>query len=256
LEKPIARSSGTFGDALRIDFETDADGCTLVRPSGPLNAVTYGHLRDTLLKCATELPAAVIVDVDTLAVPSPVSLTVFSAAWIRMSQWPGVPILLVAAEPKNRELLAEIWVDRFVPVHPDLLSAKLSLAHAPPRRREILPLPWDGASPRRASRFVAQTCASWGIDHETGADAATVATELVENTVVHTHSPPLLRLELRHRVLTVAVSDADPAPAVIGERWQANGLNLVEYFTRAWGCAPTSDGGKVVWAVLREPKLS
>lgn len=256
MEKPIARSSGTFGDALRIDFETDADGCTLVRPVGLLNTVTYGHLCDALLKCATEMPSAVIVDVDTLAVPSPVSLTVFSAAWLRVSQWPGVPILLVATKPHSRELLAESWVDRFMPVHPDLPSAKASLAYAPPRRRVTLRLDWDGGSPRRASRFVAQTCASWGIDHETGADAAAVATELVENTVVHTHSPPLLRMELSRQILTVAVSDADPAPAVLGEHWQADGLNLVEYFARAWGCVPTPDGGKVVWAILRKTKMA
>jgi hypothetical protein len=256
LEKPIARSSGTFGDTLRIDFETDADGCTLVRPIGPLNAVTYGHLRDVVLECATAMPAAVIVDVDTLAVRSPVSLREFSVAWARTTKWPGVPILLVAGKPKNRALLAESRVARYVSVHPDLRSAKRSLMPVKSRQRVTLSLPWDRRSPRKASRFVTQTCASWGIGHEAAADAAVVATELVENSVVHTHSAPLLRLELHRGVLTVAVSDGDPAPAVLSEDWQAVGLNLVAYFTRAWGCMPTSDGGKVVWAVLRETRTS
>jgi hypothetical protein len=71
---------------------------------------------------------------------------------------------------------------------------------------------------------------------------------------VHTHSAPLLRLELHRSVLTVAVSDGDPAPAVLGDCFQARGLNLVAYFARAWGCMPTSEGGKVVWAVLRQAR--
>ena len=251
LEKPIVRTSGTFGDALHIDLETDADGCTLVRPIGLLNAVTYGHLRDAVLKCATAMPAAVIVDVDTLVVPSPVSLRAFSAAWAHTTNWPGVPILLVAEKPPSRVLLAESMVARYVPVHPDLRSAKRSLLCPAPRQRVTLPLAWDSRSPRRAGRFVTQTCASWGIGHEGGADAAVVATELVENAVVHTHSAPLLRLELRGRTLTVAVSDGDPTPAVLGECFRASGLNLVAYFAQVWGCMPTSDGGKMVWAVLR-----
>jgi hypothetical protein len=254
LEKPIGRTSGTFGDALRIDLETDADGCTLVRPIGLLNSATYGHLCDALLKCATEMPAAVIVDVDTLAVPSMVSLRAVSAAWARTTNWPGVPILLVAGKPKSRALLAECMVARYVPVHPDLRSAKRSLVSSAPRQRVTLPLPWDSRSPRRAGRFVTQTCVSWGIDHEAAADAAVVAKELVQNTVVHTHSAPLLRLELGRRTLTVAVSDGDPAPAVLLDGVQARGLNLVAYFARAWGCMPTSEGGKVVWVVLRKAK--
>jgi len=256
LEKPIARSSGTSGDALRIDFETDADGCTLVRPSGPLNAVTYGHLRDVVLECATAMPAAVIVDVDTLAVRSPVSLRAFSVVWARTMKWPGVPILLVAGKPKNRALLAESRVARYVPVHPDLRSAKRSLMPVKPRLRVTLPLAWDSRSPRRASRFVTQTCASWGIGHEATADAAAVVTELVENSLVHTHSAPLLRLELHRGVLTVAVSDGDPAPVVLRDCSEARGLNRVAYFAQAWGCMPTSDGGKVVWAVLRKARTA
>jgi hypothetical protein len=242
-------------DALRVDLETDADGCTLVRPTGILTALTYGQLRDALLRCATEVPAAVIVDVDTLAVPSPRALTVFPAAWMRTADWPGVPIVVVAGQPLNRALLAKGSVDRFVPVHPDVKSAKRSLARPEPRRRVTLPLPWEATSPRRAGRFVTQTCASWAIDHQDGADAAAMAAELVENTVMHTHSAPTLRVELRHGTLAVAVSDADPAPAVVGRQAQAKGLNLVAYFAKAWGCTPTTDGGKVVWAVLRSGRV-
>jgi hypothetical protein len=242
-------------DLLSVDLETDADGCTLVRPKGELTTITCEQLRDVLLKCVTEIPAAVIVDVDRLAVLSPQSVNVFSAAWVHTADWPGVPILLVTGRPLNRALLAATWVDRYVPVHPDVKSAKRSLSGGPCRQRVVLALPWDATSPRRAGRFVTQTCASWAIDHQTGADAAAVAAELVENSVMHTHSAPTLRVELRRSLLTVAVSDADPAPAVITGRVQARGLHLVRYFAKAWGCTPTTDGGKVVWAVLRSSRL-
>jgi hypothetical protein len=252
LEKPIARSSGTYDDALRIDFETDADGCTVVRPSGPLNDVTSGHLRDVVIDCATAMPTAVIVEVDTLAALSPVSLRAFSGAWERAANFPCVPILLVAGKEKNRALLTESRVARYLSVHPDLRSAKRSLAPAEPRQRVTLPLAWDARSPREASRFVTRKCASWGISHDATAGAAVVAAELVGNSVVHTHSAPTLRLELHRGVLTVAVSDGDPTPAVLGDPNEARGLNLVDYFAQAWGCMPTSDGGKVVWVVLRK----
>jgi hypothetical protein len=238
-------------DVLRVDLETDADGCTLVRPTGELTTITYAQLRDVLLKCATEVPAAVIVDVDTLAVPTPQALTVFRTALRRTADWPGVPIVVVAGRPLKRALLAKGWVDRFVPVHPDVKSAKRSLARPAPRRRVTLPLPWGGTSPRRAGRFVTRTCARWGIGHQEGADAAAVAAELVENTVVHTHAAPILRVELRHDMLTVAVFDAEPMPTALSERAMADGLSSVAYFAKAWGCTPTIDGGKVVWAVLR-----
>jgi hypothetical protein len=77
---------------------------------------------------------------------------------------------------------------------------------------------------------------------------------LVENTLLHTYHPPSVRVELRREMLTIAVYDDDPAtagPLEFGHDGpRVHGLSLVQEIARAWGCAPRSSGGKVVWAVL------
>jgi hypothetical protein len=81
-----------------------------------------------------------------------------------------------------------------------------------------------------------------------------VVSELVENVVKHARSASVLRIELRPGGLSLAVSDGDPAPpqltaghaSVLGPR----GVQVVDRICRVWGCAPSSDGGKIVWAVL------
>ena len=54
-------------------------GATIVRPHGELTLSTYARMRDALLKCALELPRAVVVDLDELRVPADTTLVVFSS---------------------------------------------------------------------------------------------------------------------------------------------------------------------------------
>jgi two-component sensor histidine kinase len=85
--------------------------------------------------------------------------------------------------------------------------------------------------------------------------ATLVATELVDNAIQHARSSCKLRLELHPAGLSIAVSDHDPRPPVLHSRDVAAGraqfgIVLIEMLSRAWGCSPRWDGGKVVWAVL------
>jgi anti-sigma regulatory factor (Ser/Thr protein kinase) len=83
-------------------------------------------------------------------------------------------------------------------------------------------------------------------------DAVEVATELVENAIIHAGTELRLRLELHNDRLAVAVSDGSPREAVLceGNGEPAGGLRLIAELATAWGCAPDAAGGKVVWAVL------
>lgn len=235
---------------LQITLQHDGDGCTVVRPVGELDRLNYQQLRDSLLKCATEIPVAIIVDVGAL-IPQPASLlSVFSTVWTRVADWPAVPLMLVAPTPGSRDLLRSSYVDRFVPVHADMNHAKRSLEAPPPRRRVTLALAWSTASAALARDYVLATCDAWGIPADQTEDARLLANELVENNLMHTHAEPLLRLELRRGLLTIAVSDNDPGLAVLGK---GNGLKLVGAIATVWGCMPTMDGGKIVWTVLRIP---
>ncbi|HEY3260832.1 MAG TPA: STAS domain-containing protein [Pseudonocardiaceae bacterium] len=227
-------------------------GAVLVHPVGVLDVSTYAQLRDTLIKYAIEEPAAVIVDMSELAVPSAYSLAVFSAVSTQVEEWPGVPLLLLSPDGAQRARLLASPVGRFVPVVPDLDVAMHAIGSTPQRRRSRLRLPATPDCSALARQFVHQLCSRWDIP-AAAEDAAAIATELVENVVQHTFSAPDLRLELRADMLSVAVSDQDRHPAVLREAVShaapSAGLAIVTALARTWGSTPTPNG-KIVWAVL------
>lgn len=104
---------------------------------------------------------------------------------------------------------------------------------------------------RRARRFVDGVCVDWHITSLTP-EAETVASELVENTLQHTESTPKLSLELNRGELTVAVSDDSPRRAYVRNANSRGGFGMliVQQTARDWGCTPSADGGKTVWARL------
>ncbi|HEV7979248.1 STAS domain-containing protein [Amycolatopsis sp.] len=240
---------------LAIELD-DLDGCTVVRPVGVLDVSTYPVMRDTLLKCVVDEPAAVIVDLGPLVIPSTVVLSVFSVVAMRTGDWPGVPIMLVARQESQRETVRQSAVRKWVPCFEDLDAAFGAVGEPPPRRRVLIELAGRRSSSREARRLVREIGGNWGLAKlgHVLRDAELVATELVENTVRHTVSDLTLRLELRNGSLTVAVADDDPRGAVprerAGECPQASGLVMVAQVARAWGCTPSTNGGKIVWAVL------
>ncbi|WP_328452846.1 MULTISPECIES: hypothetical protein [unclassified Amycolatopsis] len=71
---------------------------------------------------------------------------------------------------------------------------------------------------------------------------------------LHTTSIPEILLELRPAMLTVAVADDSPRPAVLmgraGSNSPALGLRIVADAARVWGSSSRWSGGKIVWAVL------
>lgn len=229
---------------------------TLVRPQGLLDIQSYPYLRDTLIKCAAEEPDAVVVELDALDVASEANLSVFSTVSMRTAEWPGVPLLLVAHFENRREQLRRGAVGRFVASFPDILSALAATGDPPRRRREVISLRRAPESSMRARQFVADVMREWGLSgiQDLVADAKLVVTELVENTLRHTGSLPEVRLEFRRGLLTVAVTDEDPRPAMLRERVPGrrvtSGLVIVAQLCRVWGSTPTLRGGKIVWAVL------
>lgn len=239
---------------------TEFENCTIVRPHGELTGVTYRRLRDDLVKYAVDQPRAVIVAVDDLRIPADPLLTAFTSAWMRIDTWPTVPLLLVAQSREQRDRLRAGCVDRFLPVFATVTAALDSLVEQPGRRRTALSLARTPACGRRARRFVTETCERWSIPDIRG-DACLVATELVENSLIHADSSDdmEIRLELRRHLLTVAVSDTDPREAVLREPRPgadfSGGLHVVAGITRSWGCAPRWPRGKVVWAMLRTKRL-
>jgi hypothetical protein len=88
-------------------------------------------------------------------------------------------------------------------------------------------------------------------------DAAAVSDELVSNGLWYSDEELILRLELRRGLLTVAVTDVNPAPPTLTRTTRTEiptggfGLQIVSALSAVWGSSPTTTGGKTVWAVLR-----
>lgn len=224
-------------------------GVALVRAEGVLDLSTYARFRDGLLKCAADEPIGLVVELDwDLEIANASVVSVFSTVWMRVSEWPGVPVLLVAIRSRHRDLLVHSGVGRFVPYFSSLQTALDAIDEPPYRRMDRMSLPPTTASVAQARDFVRRTCLRWDLA-PIADDAAAVAAELVDNAVRHTVSGPAVRLELRRDKLTIAVKDTEPSPPV-AEANGTHGLDVVEALSRIWGSSPNSSGGKTVWAVL------
>ena len=234
-----------------------ARNCLVLTPTGDLDIRTYQMFRNSLVKYAMDQPTALIVVTDRLRIASLASMSAFTSAWMRISEWPGVPIMLVARRDEQRAVLAATAVVRYMVVHGSLHAAMTGLSDPPVRRRSEIELVPVAASSRIARAFVQTTCVDWEVADRIP-DAIEVATELVENSIIHAGTDLRLRLELHDGRLAVAVHDGSPREAVLRERdrerGSGSGLRLVAELATTWGCAPDTAGGKVVWAVLTEPR--
>lgn len=244
--------------ALRLNSYPASRGMVVLQPVGDLTAATYGELRDGLLKYATQQPSAIVVDLDRMRATTTASLMVFPVVCSRLNDWPGVPMALAVAHQPLRVLLDTSTVPWFVPTYRSVSDALDGLEGPPPRRSRQLPLNCDMDCGRRARRGVEETCSEWGIPEVT-TNAMLVACELAENLVRHARSAGWLRVELRGKLLSIAVADEDPAPPRLRPPYErrhgGRGLVVVDELSRAWGYLPRVGGGKVVWAVLPVPAV-
>ena len=231
-------------------------GATVVVAEGTLDSASYGDLRIAVVKAAAEVPRAVIVDLDRAGVAHPTALALFPAVASEIAMWPGIPLLIAAANEANHRMLVDYRMRRYLPVHRNIEAAVDGIADPPPRRVARTELPNGTAAFPLAREFVSEWCQRWQVTAGRAEDVLQVALELVDNTIKHTYGPPTIRVELRRGILTVAVYDGDPKPAHLIEpgtdpaTGDEHGLTAIARLSRAWGSTGTQSGGKVVWAVL------
>lgn len=231
----------------------DLDGCLVAELTGRLDSLNYAPLRDDLIKLALEEPKAVVACIDDLTVGSETLLSVFSSVSNRTSQWPRVPLYLVVNETDRRLALRHSAVSRFVPIFESAGKAVDAAESGPRRQRRRTVYPPVLLCSGSARAFVRETCLDWNLDARV-ADAVCIASELVENAIVHAGTEFELRLELRAGLLTIAVRDESPRRAMLrqGKHGQplGYGLQIISDLAKAWGCSPYLGGGKITWATL------
>ncbi|WP_328616428.1 ATP-binding protein [Amycolatopsis sp. NBC_00355] len=224
----------------------------LVTVSGELDLPGYASLRDGLLKVAADTPPGIVADVTALTMGELAPASVFPLVARRIGDWPGIPLSLVTSRNAHLRLLHRSGIDRFVAVHPDVETAEHHQS-TPVRHRVDRTLPRTGNAAPLARSFVRELAGQWDVP-ELIYDGALIAGELADNAVRHTSSVPRMRLDLRRGLLTVAVADDDPRPAVLLERSDVRspglGLYIVAHAAKVWGSSHRWSGGKVVWAVL------
>jgi hypothetical protein len=229
--------------------------CALAVVTGRLDISGYPFLRDGLLKIAADGPPGLIADINGLALGRH-GPTLFPVVATRVERWPGIPFALVTRQSAHLEAFGSSGLGRFVPVHADVETAERALPQ-PIRRRAERTLARGEPGIAQARAFVSGLTREWGVP-ALEYDGTLIAAELADNASRHTSSTPRLRLELRQELLTIAVSDDDPRPAVLVERLDllepGLGLRIVADTARAWGSSKRWAGGKVVWAVLPTPQ--
>ncbi len=174
---------------IRIEAHTFGPAALLVT-DGVLDSCNYRQLRDTVIKAALDVPAAVLVDVSGLLVPTGPAWSLFTSARWHVSVWLNVPILLICGDAAGRATIAANGVSRYVPVYADRAEAldgvPETVRYARQRARADLLATQD--SPALARALVRHWLTAWAQEPLIPV-ATTVASAFVENTLEHTASP-------------------------------------------------------------------
>ena len=252
-----AGQSSTVGG---LTFEVVSGHPVVLRPVGMLTAITGPQLRNALLACLADQPAALVVDASSLALgptaDDEIGLLALGSVARENQRWPGTRIA-VAAAVELRQAAARLGIQDAVAWCPDEESAASELGDAPPppmARRRIVP---DRDAPGHARSAVQEFCQRHGVGGDRDA-AQLVASELVTNAVVHAGTTIELTLRLMTPALHIAVRDGGtgrPHVADVDESSESGrGLMLVDALASSWGTF-FPDTGKVVWATVRVRSL-
>jgi anti-anti-sigma regulatory factor len=220
----------------------------LVLLAGVLDDATIGPLRQTLLDLLAAQPEAVVVDVGELRVADSGAVGMLRRVLDETRGWPGSPLALCT--PAD----TATWAPAGWPVWPDPAGAFAALGPPQPEGSRIgVELePVVGAA-RRSREVITEACGRWDRPDLVG-NACIVATEMVNNVVVHARTSMSLLLALHGDTMSVAVRDFSAtvprfegpvAPTNYGGR----GLLLIDAVADRWGHLAL-DGGKVTWARL------
>jgi anti-sigma regulatory factor (Ser/Thr protein kinase) len=239
-------------------WQVDRDGpVTTLTPRGRPDDGSGPPLRDALLQCLAEYPAAVIVDLSALGVGDDPWLTLLASivagAGDRDGGLPPVPLLFAGAGEDVARRLAGLHLN---PPYSTVEAARAA-ATTPSAMadRFATSLVADRSAPAQGRAVVERACRAWRLADLVPA-ASLVVSELCANAVTHGLPPVRLVIARTATSLHLVVRDGSPQAPLLRPRRpdgqpmeSGNGMHLVSAFVRAWGTRPTADG-KAVWATI------
>jgi anti-sigma regulatory factor (Ser/Thr protein kinase) len=110
----------------------------------------------------------------------------------------------------------------------------------------------SNAAPRLARHALKEWLATVPCTDTVARDAQLVVSELIANTIVHTHSAPTILASFDDGRLRIEVHDQDRTPPRLRDECDDTGgwgLRLVDAVTDGWGWNPTRSG-KHVWTEI------
>jgi hypothetical protein len=227
--------------------------------SGQLTGADRPAVREVLLRCLAECPAALAVDLSGVRVTGDEPLVAIPAALREARGWPPVPVLLYGAGPELVGRLDRLGITgqaRHLASREQALAAASDQPRLASRVTDTLTA--TPQAPAQGRALLHRACRGWQLGAVAQA-AEVIMSELCANVVMHARTSMriIVNRTVTHLYLVVRDGDPDlplrrPLPPGGSPVDTGNGLHLVAAFATAWGAMPTTDG-KAVWASLRLP---
>lgn len=203
-------------------------------------------------------PRGVVCDLSAgLESFDPIAVEVLATAGRHVRDWPGIPVAVACPDPKVREALRAHPLGERLIVTASLFSAISAVLATPALSVEHLRLAPHPTAPRASREFITRTLTGWRLSRVVPF-ASLVVSELVASSSMDAGTDIDLSVVWDNGAVRVAVRDHGPGLAA---HLQPSDLDLhgrhltvVAGLSRAFGVLPTTDGGKMVWAVLDAPR--
>jgi hypothetical protein len=204
-----------------------------------------------------EGPRGVVCDLSAVIDGAePGAIEVLASAGRHVRDWPGVPVAVACPDPQVREALRAQPLGGHLIVTASLFSAVTAVLATPTVAVEGLRLHPHPTAARASREFVTRTLLEWRLGR-VSPFASLVVSELVASSTINAGTNIEVSAAWNQGALRLTVRDH--GPGLPGQRpssiyLHGRRLTVVAGLSRTFGVLPTSDGGKVVWAVLEAPR--
>jgi hypothetical protein len=181
----------------------------------------------------------------------PFAVEVLATAGRHVRDWPAIPVAVACPDPRVREALSAHPLGGHLLVTSSVPQALSAVAATPAPVVQWLRLAPHPTAPRASRNFVTRHLRDWGLGPLV-LPAGLAVHELVGNSV---HAGTDILVSVAWDLGALRLTVRDDSPDLPRQRYShddpdARRLSVVAVLSRAFGVLPTTDGGRVVWAVL------